>query len=161
MKVGDVMQARVVQVEPGDTLEHAARRMRDSNCGSVVVVDAFGRPLAMLTDRDVCLAALQARSRLDEIRVDHAMSRTLHECHPEEDIAEAEQRMALHQVRRLPVVDEGGKLQGILTLDDLAREARDRAAWLLPPISPQEVGRTLGDVTRPQVVDRTGREIHR
>jgi CBS domain-containing protein len=161
MKVEDVMQVRVVKVEPGDTLEHAARGMRDANCGSVVVVDAFGRPLAMLTDRDVCLAALQARSRLAEIRVDQAMSRTLHECLPGEDIAEAEQRMALHQVRRLPVVDDAGQLRGILALDDLVREARDRAAWLLPPISPQEVGRMLGDVTRPQVVDRTGREIHR
>lgn len=161
MKVQDVMQMRVVQVEPGDTLEHAARRMRDANCGSVVVADAFGRPLAMLTDRDVCLAALQTRSRLGEIRVDQAMSRTLHECRVDEEVADAEARMALHQIRRLPVVDEAGKLTGILALDDLAREARDRAAWLLPPISPQEVGRTLGDVTRPQVVDRAGREIHR
>jgi CBS domain-containing protein len=161
MRVSYLMENDVAVVRATDTLDRAAKLLRDRDCGSVVVIDDRRVPLAMVTDRDVCLAALATGRRLADIRVDAAMSPRVHTCRTSDTIEAAEQTMALHQVRRLPVVDETGRLQGLLALDYVAREARREADLLAPPVSCAAVGRTLGDIVRPRLIDEAERSMER
>jgi CBS domain-containing protein len=153
MKVKELMVQRVATVGPQDGLDRAARLMHERDCGSLPVVDAEGRPLAMVTDRDICLAAWKRDAPLSRLRVREAMSRTIHTCRPEDTLEEAERLMGLHQVRRLPVVDPQGRLVGLLALDDIAREARREAGLIAPAVESASVGRTVGEIARPHIVE--------
>lgn len=151
MKVRDVMLRRVATIGPDEGLDRAARRMSERECGCLPVVDEEYRVLAMLTDRDICMAALRRELPLAALRVREAMSQTLFACRPEDTLEEAERSMGLHQVRRLPVVDGKGRLEGLLPLDALAREARRARDLIVPPVSNEAVGRTLGEIGRPRL----------
>jgi CBS domain-containing protein len=153
MNVSDLMQCGVATVRCTDGLDAAAELMRERACGSVVVTDGNRKPLAMLTDRDVCLALLRTGKSLAALRVADAMSASLHRCRWDDPIAKAEEIMGLHQVRRLPVVDVHGRLVGLLSLDDIAREASREQDLLAPPVSCAAVGRTLGEIARAKLVD--------
>lgn len=154
VRVRELMTTEVATVRPADTLGQAAERMRLHDCGCVVVVDEGALVVGVLTDRDVCLAALPADVPLSQLTVEGAMTRNVFTCAPDDPVAEAERRMGQHQIRRLPVVDGQGRLRGILSLDDLAREACREEGLLVPPVSTQGVGRTLGQVSRPHLVER-------
>jgi CBS domain-containing protein len=123
MKVEDLMTTDVGACRPFDSVDRSARIMWERDCGAVPVVDQEGRVVAMLTDRDICMAALTQGRPLEEIHVSSAMSRRLWSCRPQDDVKEAEKVMRTHQVRRLPVIDADGKLVGVLSISDLARVA--------------------------------------
>ena len=128
MRVEELMNRHVRVCGPNDSLSHAAQIMWDGDCGCVPVVDGNGRPVAMITDRDVCMAAYTGGRSLSELSVWGASAH--HPCtvRLDDEIATAEQRMRQFQVRRVPVVDAQGKLVGILSMNDLARQARLRGA---------------------------------
>jgi CBS domain-containing protein len=129
MKVQDVMTRTVGTCEPQETLHDAARRMWERDLGCLVVVGTDARPMAMLTDRDVCMAAFTTGKPLHELRVAGAMSKQLVSCRNQEELPAAAARMGKHAVRRLPVLDATGALVGVLGLHDLAEgEARTPAA---------------------------------
>lgn len=150
MQVAELMSRLVFTVQQHDSLAHAAAAMAARECGSAVVVDDDRRPLAMLTDRDICMAALHSDRPLSQLRVGAAMSLRLHTCGLHDTIAKAEDLMALYQVRRLPVVDRQGRIAGLLSLDDIARQARREVDLCVPEISAAAVGATLGRICRPQ-----------
>ncbi|MBX3463599.1 MAG: CBS domain-containing protein [Planctomycetes bacterium] len=114
------MSAPVHTCQPQSTLADAARLLWEHDCGLVPVVGRDGRVGATVTDRDICMAALLRGRRLDELRVAETMSKQVVTCSPDEDVQAAAERMVAQQVHRLPVVDADGKLQGILSLNDLA-----------------------------------------
>lgn len=151
MKVQDLMTTEVGSCRAYDGADKGARVMWEQDCGSVPVVDQDGRVLAMVTDRDLCMAAFTQGRPLEEIRISSAMSKRLFACRPEEDVKQAEKQMREHQVRRLPVVDVEGKLVGILSISDLARQAvrakpsRSRTK----SVGPADVGETLGAISTP------------
>jgi CBS domain-containing protein len=95
--------------------------MWDCDCGSVPVVDQNGRAIGIVTDRDICMAALFHGSPLSTISIAEVMSGDLCTCRADDDVREAERLMQRRQVRRLPVVDDGGSLVGILSLGDVAQ----------------------------------------
>jgi CBS-domain-containing membrane protein len=103
----------------------------------------------MLTDRDLCMAAMLQGKGLSEIRVSSAMSRDLWYCRPDDDLSYAEEVMRMHKVRRLPVVDAQGKLLGILSLSDLARASMEAETGRprKRAVEPSEVGATLGAIS--------------
>ncbi len=152
MNVATLMEHRVATARPIDRLDHAATLMRDRDCGSVVIVDEGGRAIGIVTDRDVCLTALRTEQPLFILAVQAAMHGRLFTCRDDDPVAVAEETMALHQVRRLPVVDAAGRLVGMLSLDDIAREACREEGLLAPPVSCAAVGRTLGQITRPHLI---------
>jgi len=123
MRVEEVMHHPVVTCSVDDNLGTAARLMWEQDCGALPVVDQDGRVNAMITDRDICMAAYTKGLRLEEIPVRSAMSKEQFSCHAADRVTEAERLMREKQVRRLPVVDAEGRPLGILTLNDLAREA--------------------------------------
>lgn len=95
----------------------AAERMRTTHVGAVVVVDE-GRPVGMLTDRDLTLRIL-ATGRSGTTPAREVMSRNLVVARADESIDQAVFAMRRHGVRRLPIVDGGGALVGLVALDDL------------------------------------------
>jgi CBS domain-containing protein len=151
MVVEDLMTSEVGSCRPFDTLDRGARIMWERDCGAVPVLDQDGRVVAMLTDRDICMAALTQGRPLSEMRVSSAMSRSLWTCRREDEVKDAEKLMRSHQVRRLPVVDADGKLVGVLSISDLARSAvaaRKRTAKE-KPVAAADVGKTLGAISAP------------
>jgi CBS-domain-containing membrane protein len=115
------MTTEVVSCGPQDTLAHAAQLMWDRDIGCVAVADESRRVIGMITDRDICMAALIQARTLDAIDVDSAMAHQVVLCTAREDVACVERRMAAAQVRRIPVVDDDGCLLGVLAVADLAR----------------------------------------
>jgi CBS-domain-containing membrane protein len=128
MNVDEIMTREVWTCGPDDSLEEAARLMWERDCGCVPVVDGSGHVQAMLTDRDVCMAAYTQGGPLRDLRVRGAMSDHVVSVSPGEPVAEAERMMQEHQVRRLPVLDEEGRLLGLLSLNDLANGPADNQA---------------------------------
>lgn len=119
----DVMSKDVSAIQPTDSLREAASRMWEGDVGALPVVDNEHRVLAMITDRDACMAAYTQNRPLSDIAVRSAMSRSLFVCRPEDTLDKVEAIMSERQVRRLPVVSDEGRLVGIISLNDLARTA--------------------------------------
>jgi CBS domain-containing protein len=124
--VASVMTQTMTTCSSGVTLDEVARRMWNDDVGCLVVVDEAGRLTGLVTDRDCLMAARTQGRRLQSIKVDSAMSRTVYPCRPEDSLAAVEDVMKTRQLRRMPVVDAEGRPRGIVTLNDLARESRDR-----------------------------------
>jgi CBS domain-containing protein len=118
MQLREIMTAGVVTADEGDEVLTVARLMRDRRVGSIVICDPEGAPAAMITDRDVAVRVAADDRSLSEAVGDHA-SRPLISGEPDMALEEAAALMVRHKVRRLPVV-EGGRLAGIVTLDDIA-----------------------------------------
>lgn len=121
MKVQDVMSMSIATCSMQDSLHSAAQKLWDHDCGCLPVVDDGDHPVAMITDRDICMAALTTGRPLSDLRVANSMSKQLVSCRAQEDLTAVGQRMGKHGVRRLPVLDGKGKLAGILSLNDLVR----------------------------------------
>jgi CBS domain-containing protein len=143
MKVAEVMSSPAHVCGPSEPLARAAQIMWDQDTGVVPVVDREGRAIAMITDRDICMAALTQGKPLSELRVRSAMSKLLYTCHPEDELSAAERTMRVHQVRRLPVVDDAGRIVGLLSVNDICRE---RARLAVVP----DVVTTLAAIGRPR-----------
>jgi CBS domain-containing protein len=123
MKVQELMTRNVLTCRASDDLNHAAHLMWEADCGVVPVVDGEGRVVGIVTDRDVCMSAYTKGARLCDVRVGDAMSRQVSFCSPDASISTAMTMMKETRVRRLPVVDNAGKLVGVVSLNDLVREA--------------------------------------
>jgi CBS domain-containing protein len=122
MRISEVMTQGVVTADSGDTLQHVGELMRDRNVGSVVICEG-GRPIGVITDRDLALAVVADRIGADSAAGEHA-SRPIVTGRVEMDLEEAVALMIQHRIRRLPVT-EGDGLVGIVTIDDLAVRAGD------------------------------------
>jgi CBS domain-containing protein len=118
------MQVHDVMTEPPHTCPHtmhladASRRMRETGCGSLIVLGPRGRIVGITTDRDLALALGRHRDA-GGLPVDRVMSRPVHTCRPEDDVRVALERMASARVRRLPVVAEDGDVKGLVSIDDI------------------------------------------
>lgn len=121
MKVADVMTRQPHTCRPEDSLAVAAQVMWEHDCGCVPVVDEHRHVVGIVTDRDACMASYTKGLRLDEIPVRAAMAKHVFTCGEHDTTLSAKAQMQAHQVRRLPVVDETGRLTGILSANDLLR----------------------------------------
>ena len=123
MRVRDCMSENVVTITPEESAALAARLMTRHNLGVLAVCDYHGQLQGVVTDRDIitrCVAVDQDPSR---VPVADIMSAQVETIAPEENAQAATERMARKQVRRLPVV-EAGKLVGVVSLNDLARNRK-------------------------------------
>jgi CBS domain-containing protein len=123
VNVRQLMSHAVRVCQDTDSLSQAAKVMWEADCGCVPVVDAQGKAVAMITDRDVCMAGFTQGQALSQIPVSSAASRTLVSVLPDDSLETAEALMGQYQLRRLPVIDTEGRPVGILSLNDLARHA--------------------------------------
>jgi CBS domain-containing protein len=123
MQISEVMTESVVSADAEASLGEVAALMRDQNVGSIVIMDN-GRPIAMITDRDIALV-------VGADGVDRSQRVKPYAAHPlvtgdtGMNVEEAAAHMVQNRVRRLPVLDGDGTLAGIVTLDDLAVRTGD------------------------------------
>jgi CBS domain-containing protein len=110
-------------VSPQDSIQNAARIMRDEDTGVVPVVDN-GKPVGVITDRDIVVRAVAEGGQLNR-PVRDIVTNELIAATPDMSVSEATELMSAHQVRRLPVV-ENNRLVGIVSIGDIAvKEGKD------------------------------------
>ncbi|MBI1850491.1 MAG: CBS domain-containing protein [Planctomycetes bacterium] len=151
MKVSEVMTRDVKTCRPEDCLNVPAQLMWDRDCGCVPVVDAEMRVVGLITDRDIAMAAYTQGTSLSNSNVESAMAKQVHRCHPDDPLTVAERIMQTQQVRRLPVTDAHEKLLGIISLNDLAREAIRERGGHDKVVALQAVANTLAAICEPRV----------
>ena len=116
--LGKISVKPVVTASTQMTVDEAARLMRSKNVGALVVVNA-GRPVGMLTDRDVATEVVARGLDPDTVRVGDIMHRKPVTIQQDLGILDAVKTFARTGVRRLPVVTKGGELVGVIAVDDL------------------------------------------
>jgi len=123
MTVGEFCNRQVVIARPEEGVTAAARRMRDFHVGTLVVVDEQDgrrRPVGVVTDRDLVMRVLAQEGRAAGATVvGEVMTSRLVTAEEAEDVVDALKKMRALGVRRLPVVNDSGGLEGILAFDDL------------------------------------------
>jgi len=123
MRIEQLMSRPVQTCHPEDSIDAPARLMWDHDCGAIPVVDGDGKLVGIITDRDICMAAMFQAKPLHAIPVAAVMTRQVYTCDAEDSLEAAERMMQLKQVRRVPVLADGGRPVGILSINDIARVA--------------------------------------
>jgi CBS domain-containing protein len=117
ISVEDIARTEVVTAEREDTVESIVDDMAENNVGSVVVVEE-GRPVGVVTDRSIAMALGENPDVLEQTAED-LMPQELVTASIDSDAFQVLDRMSEAGVRRIPIVDEDGDLQGVVTLDDV------------------------------------------
>jgi CBS domain-containing protein len=119
MQIRDVMTDQLQCCAPDTNLAAAIEIMWNNDCGVLPVV-ADGKLEGIVTDRDICIALGTRDCAASDVAVRDVATTTVCTCEPEDDVYAAMEVMQTARVRRVPVVDRLGRLQGIITLGDLA-----------------------------------------
>ncbi|HSB02347.1 MAG TPA: CBS domain-containing protein [Anaerolineales bacterium] len=136
MKLSEIMTPQVEVIQPDDTLQAAAKKMRDRNIGFLPVCD--GETLmGVLSDRDITIRALADGMDVNVMLARDLMTAPAIYCFEDQDVSEAARIMAENQIRRLVVLSRDDKrLVGVVSLGDLARsETTDLSGKVLQKIS--------------------------
>lgn len=142
MRVSELMTRDPTCCTPDDTVQTAARAMKDGDCGCLPVVDDVGSRhlVGVVTDRDIAIRAL-ADGLGPDTRVRDVMTADPACCGPEDDVREVERIMADRQVRRVPIVDDRDCCVGMVAQADLARRERE--------LDDHEVRETIERISEP------------
>jgi CBS domain-containing protein len=143
MKVHDAMTEDVKYCGPETNLAAAAALMWENDCGMLPIVAQEGRAIGVITDRDIAIALGTSNKQAAEIPVREVMSGKLFAASPDEDIHAALKLMRKEKVHRLPVIDSHGKLEGILSLNDVALHAVHPNGKTTPILNYEDVVSTL------------------
>ena len=123
-RIGDLMTENPRTTRPDAPVVEAAKVMRDEDVGLVPVVEG-DRLVGTVTDRDIAVRVVAEGRDPQSATVGEIASTELVTVDPQQDLDEALRLMASHQVRRLPVVEEDGRLVGIVSQADVARHGDD------------------------------------
>ena len=126
-KISDVMTPNPRAIEPSTPVADAARLMRDEDVGPLPIVEG-DRVVGILTDRDIVLRTIAEGKDPQSVSAGEIASKQLVTIDPDQSLDEAAQLMAKHQVRRLPVCEEDGRLVGIVAQADVAIESPTQQA---------------------------------
>ncbi len=121
--VKDAMTSSPTTVEARTTVQEAARKMQSEDVGSLPIVEGE-RLIAIVTDRDIAVRVV-AEGKGPETTVGEIASQDLVTIDPQQSLDEAARLMGEHQLRRLPVCEEDGRLVGILAQADVAQSGHD------------------------------------
>ncbi|QDT28561.1 Hypoxic response protein 1 [Gimesia panareensis] len=119
MTAGRICTREVDLVDENESVQVAAERMNSRNVGTLIVLDEESHPIGMITDRDLALRVVGKGRDAIETTVESVMTRFPFNVNEETSIEDALTKMRSGGFRRLPVVDQDGKLAGVLTLDDI------------------------------------------
>lgn len=121
-QIRELMTVTPRTVKTGDSIVDAAKLMKGEDSGIAPIVDG-DRLVGVVTDRDITIRVVAEGRDPQSTKVEEIASQNLVTIDPQQDLDEALRLMAQHQVRRLPVVEEDGKLVGIVSQADVARHA--------------------------------------
>src|SRR5437899_206416 len=123
--IRDVMTSNPCTIDAEKSVAYAAKMMLEEDVGLAPIVEG-DRLIGMLTDRDIATRLTAEGRDPDQVKVRDVASKQLITIDPGQDLDEALRKMAEHQVRRLPVVAEDGRLVGVVAQADISRESDDR-----------------------------------
>ena len=140
-RCSEVMTEDPTYCLPSDTVIRAAQLMRREDVGLIPVVNnGEGRQLiGVITDRDIVMRVVAENGNLSETAVQTVMSSDPITCHPSDELEAALDRMKQYQVRRIPIVDEGGGLVGIVSQADVALRIEQT----------EETGEVVAEISQP------------
>jgi CBS domain-containing protein len=153
VKVEQLMTRDVEVCTETDTLNRAAELMWEHDCGFIPVISANGDGgiVGVVTDRDIAMAAYTQGKQLWAIPLGTAIARKVIVCHASDDISRAEALMRDNRVRRLPVLDQNEHLVGILSLNDIVREAhREATMGKRAEVTGEGVTETFASICEPR-----------
>lgn len=135
LKVIDMAVHKVVIITPEKSIRESARQMRVEHVGSLVVVDQDGKPIGMLTDRDITIEGVARGVDVDQTTVRDLMTAPVVTATESEGMVTALARMREFGIRRLPIIDSEGKLVGVVTNSNLIKELSELLDGLVRNIS--------------------------
>jgi CBS domain-containing protein len=135
MRCEEIMKRSVECVTAKDSVQLAARKMRDENIGFLPVCEDGSKVIGTITDRDIAIRACADDRPASKTKIGDVMTREVIGCQPSDDIAKAQELMSQHHKSRMLCIDEAGKLVGVLSLSDIAQHQAEAG------------GKTLRDVT--------------
>jgi CBS domain-containing protein len=122
--IKDVMTSNPCSIDAEKSVAYAAKMMREEDVGLAPIVEG-DKLIGMLTDRDIAIRVVAEGRNPDQVKVADVASKQVVTIDPQQDLDEALRIMAKHQVRRLAVLEEDGKLVGVVAQADIAREGDD------------------------------------
>ena len=137
MRVREVMTEQIVRAQPDTTLEEIAMMMKTENTGAIPVVDE-DELIGIVTDRDIVMRCVADGGDPTQMTAEDVVSEEVETIDPDADVEEALELMSRKQIRRLPVVNTGGELIGMVSIGDLAVKQDDQ----------EESGRALKDISQ-------------
>jgi CBS domain-containing protein len=119
------MTSNPCTIDADKSVAYAAKMMRDEDVGLAPIVEG-DKLIGMLTDRDIAIRVVAEGKDPDQVKARDVASKQVVTIDPQQDLTEALRIMAKHQVRRLPVVEEDGRLVGVVAQADVALEGDDK-----------------------------------
>jgi CBS domain-containing protein len=142
MKVKDVMTPNAKAIWLTESLADAAKLMWENDCGVLPIIKDGRRVVGLITDRDICMGSMMRDTNPSGISVEEVMTGQVYAVNPEDNIDQALQVMQQHQVRRLPVINPEGELEGILSMNDIVLHAKAPGAAVRDSIDYSDVVKT-------------------
>ncbi len=144
----EIMTQSLATCSPDDSVAHVATIMRDRDIGNVLVMDD-GKLTGIVTDRDLAIQALSDNNDPIKTPVSRFMNTKIITGEPDWSMNKIARTMAKHQIRRLPIVEDG-RLVGIISLADIARHENRKGV----------ISRSLKAVSRPAETSRADGSNH-
>ncbi|HXI22822.1 MAG TPA: CBS domain-containing protein [Pyrinomonadaceae bacterium] len=126
MKVKDVMTPDTKAIWITESLADAAKEMWENDCGVLPIIKDGRKVVGMITDRDICMATAIRDRNPSHISVEEVTNATVYAAEPDEEVEQALQTMRERKIRRLPVLNPEGELQGIVSMNDIVLKAKER-----------------------------------
>jgi CBS domain-containing protein len=139
MRCEDLMRRPVVSCRENDTVQVAARRMRDAGVGFLPVCAETGRVTGVITDRDIAVRAVADNLPPGTTRAGDVMTRQVISVRPEEQARHAENLMKQNRKSRIVVLDREDRPVGVISLSDIAQTDQKAAAQMLKEVATREV----------------------
>lgn len=119
MSLSTLMTKEITSLPQTATALDAAKYMTDMNVGSVIITDEKDKPVGIITDRDITTKVIANEKDPKSVKLKDIMNSPVITIGVEKDIVDATKLMGEYWVRRLPVVDQAGKVVGVISLDDI------------------------------------------
>jgi len=126
MKVKDVMTPDARAISITESLADAAREMWENDCGALPIIRDGRKVVGIITDRDICMATAMRDRIPSHISIEEVINGKLYSATPEGEVADALRMMREHKIRRLPVLNAEGELEGIVSMNDIVLKAKLR-----------------------------------
>jgi len=124
MKVKEIMTPNAKAIWLTESLADAAQLMWENDCGVLPIIKDGRKVIGMITDRDICMAVAMRDRNPSSVSVEEVMTGQIYSVNPEDEIDQALEAMQEHKIRRLPVLNTEGELEGILSMNDVLLTAK-------------------------------------
>lgn len=150
MNVDELMNPNIESCSPEANVAEAASIMWHYDCGAIPVVNDDNKVVGVITDRDICIAIGSGKRLATEIKVKDVITGGVHSCYADDDIHHALKIMKHYRVRRLPVVDIQGRLEGLLTITDVILHTQTKETKEPQEVTCMQVTNVLKSISVPR-----------